>query len=102
MERTYKPADIAERYGVSERTAKTYMRKMIHMEKPWLVTESALMAYEMQRTIDPNKKPPATHKPARIIPSTPDNPYHIPRRKEMRQGCCSASKTPPRLSRSGS
>ena len=46
MEKLYFPDEVAARYRVTERTAKSYMRKMRHMTKPLAVTESALFAYE--------------------------------------------------------
>ena len=54
IEKLYFPADIAARYGVTERTARTYMRRMRHQERPLAVTESALAAWEAKRTIDPD------------------------------------------------
>lgn len=45
--------DIMERYNCSENTARSYMRQMIHMEKPLRVSEAALDAWEANRTMAP-------------------------------------------------
>lgn len=45
---------IADRYECSEKTARRYMRRMDHMEKPLRVTEEAVMAWEMSRTLEPD------------------------------------------------
>ena len=41
--------DIMERYHVSRETARDYMRRMEHMEKPLCTTEAALAAWEASR-----------------------------------------------------
>lgn len=46
-------AEIRERYGCSEATARKYMRQMVHMEKPLRVTEDAVAAWEIERTYNP-------------------------------------------------
>lgn len=46
-------AEIRERYGCSEATARKYMRQMVHMEKPLRVTEDAVAAWEIGRTYNP-------------------------------------------------
>lgn len=45
--------DIAERYQVKAETARRYMRQMVHMEAPLMVTERALKAWEESRTFPP-------------------------------------------------
>lgn len=50
MEKLYSPKEIAERYGCSVDTARDYMRRMEHMEKPLRVRESVLRAWECERT----------------------------------------------------
>ena len=54
MKRLLTVKDIANRYQVSEKTARRYMRKMAHMEKPLMVTEQAVEAWELGRTFDPD------------------------------------------------
>jgi uncharacterized protein YjcR len=51
MERLLKVKDIMERYGCSENTARTYMRKMVHTEHPLTVSAAALAAWESARTV---------------------------------------------------
>ena len=46
--------DIADRYQCSVKTARRYMRKMPHMEKPLMVTEQAVEAWELGRTFEPD------------------------------------------------
>jgi len=43
--------DIAERYNCTEKTARNYMHKMEHMEKPLRVTAEALEKWELDRTM---------------------------------------------------
>ena len=43
--------ELAERYNCSEKTARRYMRKMEHMEKPLRVTVQAVEQWELDRTI---------------------------------------------------
>ena len=71
--------DIMARYHCSAPTARKYMRQMIHMENPLAVTESALLAWERERTVCPedNRTKPK-RRPAKLIPVTD---YHIPRRR---------------------
>lgn len=59
MERLYSVQDIMNRYQVTAQTARKYMRRMVHMEKPLMVSETSLRAYETGRTITPNQN---THK----------------------------------------
>lgn len=53
MERLISVRDICERYKVKPDTARRYMRQMVHMEKPLMVTERALKAWEESRTLPP-------------------------------------------------
>lgn len=46
--------DIADRYQCSMKTARRYMRKMQHMEKPLMVTEQAVEAWELGRMFEPD------------------------------------------------
>lgn len=43
--------DIAERYNCSEKTARRYIQRMDHMEKPLRVTEQAVEQWENERTV---------------------------------------------------
>ena len=56
MERLYSVQDIMERYQVTAQTARKYMRKMVHMEKPLMVSEASLRSYESGRTVEPGQK----------------------------------------------
>lgn len=53
MERLVSVEDIMQRYQCSRQTAARYMRAMEHMEKPLMVTEKALAAWEKSRTVRP-------------------------------------------------
>ena len=79
MERLLTPADIAARYTVTERTARSYMARMPHQTEPLRVSEADLARWEMNRTIDPEAAPQAPYKPLRRARIIGDR---IPRRKE--------------------
>lgn len=53
MERLYSVEDIMARYGKSRATAIRYMKQMRHQERPYMVTESALRAWDDSRTVNP-------------------------------------------------
>ena len=53
MERLVSVQDIMQRYQCSRQTAARSMRSMEHMEKPLMVTEKALAAWEKGRTVRP-------------------------------------------------
>ena len=53
MDRLFSVADLMARYQCSRQTAIRHMQKMEHMEKPYMVTEKALTAYERSRTVRP-------------------------------------------------
>lgn len=53
MDRLLSVADLMARYQCSRQTAIRHMQKMEHMEKPYMVTEKALTAYERSRTVRP-------------------------------------------------
>ena len=55
MKRLLTVKEMAERYRCSEKTARRYMRQMEHMEKPLRVTESAVAAWEVERTYEPQR-----------------------------------------------
>ena len=56
MERLLSVADICARYQVKPATARTYMRNMEHMEKPLMVTERAVAAWERRKTVPPQSE----------------------------------------------
>lgn len=56
MDKWLTAADIQQRYQCSGPTARKRMRQMIHMESPLLVRLADVLAWEMQKTIDPNEK----------------------------------------------
>lgn len=58
MKKLLAVADICERYGCSEKTARRYMRQMEHMERPLRVTETALESWEINRTYNPVQTAP--------------------------------------------
>lgn len=51
MERLLSVKDLMSRYQCSRQTAIRYMRKMEHQEKPFMVRESVLAAWERSRTV---------------------------------------------------
>lgn len=53
MERLLSVRDLMDRYQCSRQTAIRHMQKMEHMERPYMVTERALNAYEKSRTVNP-------------------------------------------------
>ena len=53
MERLFSVADLMARYQCSRQTAIRYMQKLEHMEKPYMVRESVLAAWERERTVKP-------------------------------------------------
>lgn len=79
MERLLTPADIAERFSVTERTARRYMARMPHLMAPLRVSEADLARWEMDRTIDPEAASQSPYKAPRRARVIGDR---IPRRKE--------------------
>ena len=53
MERLLSVADLMDRYQCSRQTAIRYMQKMEHQEKPYMVRETVLAAWERERTVKP-------------------------------------------------
>lgn len=53
MERLLSVTDIMNRYQCSRQTAVRHIKRMEHMEKPLMVTEKALTAYERRKTVRP-------------------------------------------------
>lgn len=56
MERLLGVAEVAERYHCCHKTASKRMKQMVHMEKPLLVSENAIMQWEWEHTVTPGKK----------------------------------------------
>jgi hypothetical protein len=56
MERLYSVRDICERYQVKSVTARKFMRDMVHMESPLMVSERALKAWEEYKTLPPESE----------------------------------------------
>lgn len=80
--------DVAGILQVSRRTAYTYMRQMVHMERPMRVTEKALAGWITGRMTAPADKTmmPREGKqkaPAWGLPGRNTGDYHIPRRREL-------------------
>ena len=53
MERLLNVADMMERYHSSRQTAIRYMQKMEHQEKPYMVRQSVVEAWDRSRTVMP-------------------------------------------------
>lgn len=53
MERLLSVKDMMDRYGCSRQTAIRYMRKMEHQEKPYMVRQSVVEAWDRSRTVNP-------------------------------------------------
>ena len=53
MDRLYSVKDICARYQVTPATARKLMRDMEHMERPLMVSERAVAAWERRKTLPP-------------------------------------------------
>lgn len=53
MDRLLSVPDIMARYQCSRQTAVRHIKRMEHLERPYMVTEKALAAYERSRTVNP-------------------------------------------------
>ena len=53
MERLLNVADMMDRYKCSRQTAIRYMQKMEHQEKPYMVRQSVVEAWDRSRTVRP-------------------------------------------------
>ncbi len=53
MKRLMTVKQIAERYQCGLTTARKYMRQMVHMESPLMVTEQAVEDWESRKTYEP-------------------------------------------------
>jgi hypothetical protein len=56
MDRLFTVQDICTRYQCKPATARKYMRDMDHMEKPLLVSERAVAAWERRKTMPPESE----------------------------------------------
>lgn len=81
MEKLLRPEDIAQRYGVTTKTARSYMRRMRHQEHPLTVTEAAVLAWDAKRTVDPDAPAPVKHKKTKAASAPAVT--RIPRYKEV-------------------
>ena len=53
MDRLYSVKDICDRYQVKPTTARKFMRDMVHMESPLMVSERAVKEWEQRKTFPP-------------------------------------------------
>lgn len=53
MERLLSVADVCARYQVKPATARKYMRDMVHLEAPLMVSERAVAEWERRKTLPP-------------------------------------------------
>jgi DeoR/GlpR family transcriptional regulator of sugar metabolism len=53
MEKLLSVADLMDRYQCSRQTAIRYMQKMEHQEKPYMVRQSVVEAWDRSRTVRP-------------------------------------------------
>ena len=53
MEKLLSVSDMMARYQCSRQTAVRYMRKMEHQEKPYMVRQSVVEAWDRSRTVNP-------------------------------------------------
>ena len=53
MERLLSVKDMMARYGCSRQTAIRYMQKMEHQERPYMVRQSVVEAWDRSRTVNP-------------------------------------------------
>lgn len=53
MERLFSVKDMMARYGCSRQTAIRYMQKMEHQERPYMVRQSVVEAWDRSRTVNP-------------------------------------------------
>ena len=57
MERLVTVRDVADRYGVTTKTAGRYLRQMFHYEKPLAAPRWAFDEWERGREVDPGARP---------------------------------------------
>ena len=53
MERLLSVSDMMDRYHCSRQTAIRYIQKMEHQEKPYMVRQSVVEAWDRSRTVNP-------------------------------------------------
>ena len=56
MDRLYSVKDICARYQVKQATARKLMRDMEHLERPLMVSERSVMAWERRNTLPPESQ----------------------------------------------
>lgn len=56
VERLLSVADICARYQCKPTTARKYMRDMVHLEGPLMVTERSVAEWERRRTLPPESE----------------------------------------------
>ena len=56
MERLLKVSDISERYGCTAKTARKYLRQMLHYENPLTAPAWALTEWEQSREQNPAER----------------------------------------------
>lgn len=84
MSRYLTPRDIQDRYGVSAPTARAYMRRMTHQEKPLRVRPEDADAWDLSRTYGAGETPSkADARPARRrkAQQPPPGKFQIPRKR---------------------
>ena len=54
VERLLSVKDVCARYQVKPQTARKFMRDMVHMEAPLMVTERAVAEWERRKTVPPD------------------------------------------------
>lgn len=82
MDKLLTPDEVAGILSVSRRTAYRIMHQMPHVETPFRVAETGLMAWIAGRTVSPameNTRNAKARQSAAKIPLL--NDYHIPRRR---------------------
>lgn len=89
MEKYYSPDDVAGILQVSRRTAYAIMHDMQHMERPFRVAESALLAWIRESSTGPDGRK-ASRKGKKKDPvwglKMPGNEdWRIPRRREAKE-----------------
>jgi len=53
MEKLYSVKDLMDRYQCSRQTAIRYLQQMEHQERPYMVRQSVLEAWDRSRTVMP-------------------------------------------------
>lgn len=56
MEKLLSVKDVCERYQCKPTTARKFMRDMVHMESPLMVSERAVIDWEKRKTLPPESE----------------------------------------------